>query len=91
MLPLANVQAQLSGKKFDILAKKSYAKGTDAGTPRLIIVSFVENQPSMNTESIGKRKIYETGAISSSDHMSSSSHQKNNTEVKTSPLKSCHK
>lgn len=44
-----------------------------------------------HTESIGKRKIYETGAISSSDHMSSSSHQKNNTEVKTSPLKSCHK
>lgn len=48
----------------------------DGGTPKLIIVSFVENKPSITTESTGKRKMYETSTTSSSNHMSSSSHHK---------------
>lgn len=39
---------------------KSSAFLKDAGTPKLAIVSFVENEPTLNTESIGNRKIQET-------------------------------
>ncbi|KAF3660182.1 hypothetical protein FXO37_13625 [Capsicum annuum] len=91
ILPLANVTAQLAGKKFNIEAKKPYAKSTDTGTPKLIIVSFVENEPSLNTESIGKRKMYETDMTTSSNYMSGRSHHKNNTEVKILDVKSYHK
>ncbi|KAM3360955.1 hypothetical protein P3S68_015809 [Capsicum galapagoense] len=69
MLPLEGVKTQLTGKTFSIQVKKSFLN-TNASTGKLITVSFMEKENTVNTrpsriamdiEESGKRKIENGG------------------------------
>lgn len=104
MLPLEGVKTQLTRKTFSIQVKKSFLNTTNASTGKLITVSFMEKENTVNTrpsriamdiEESGKRKI-ENGGTGTTNNQGASNRARTSrvrhaSEVKTPPLKNYHK